>query len=536
MLRTWGVPHLTFVVVASMLLGVQAIAQQVIAVARSGQHAVGQASDVEYWDFSDPVVSNDGIISFHAKVGPTDISPQTQVGYIGQPLSLQIYSTQGDSAPSAGAGRTMVAPRILALADGGYGAGDNMIAGPGVGSDPFGLFAGTAGNYVALAAPGMVAPDTGGALFDGDFTGPTINRSGQIAFRADLDPGEGLFLATGGAVSKIVLTGETAPVVARPYFSLNTPAIGLGGHVTFISRTGVSGNLGPIGVFAGLPGAIQHIADGEAPAPGANPGDKFGNFVSRMPVINNLGQVTFASRLIGDPTVSDLNNEVLWTNMTGSVAMLLREGQQAPGMPAGVILGTNGGSNPGFESHVMNNTGEVAVTTLLAGGPDKAAIYVGSPGAMVPVVLSTDPIPGLPPELIVGSFDRLNMNDAGQMVFQASLEGPGINQFNFRAIIGYDPIGGLMLIGRGGTPIPGIADIPQEIIPLTGSLAGEVAMTLSGSGMVPFIGRFTDGERLLVATIPEPSVLSTVIPGLAMLLGRSASRRQCPRSLPPRAG
>jgi hypothetical protein len=103
--------------------------------------------------------------------------------------------------------------------------------------------------------------------------------------------------------------------------------------------------------------------DGHA-APGIS-GGIIGALVETFPLINNQGQTTFRSRLAIVPGITTLNDSCVWiANPGGSPTLLLREGNSAPGAPAGAVFSTQ---TDGFSQRysVFNNLGQVAMLTSL---------------------------------------------------------------------------------------------------------------------------------------------------------------------------
>ena len=64
---------------------------------------------------------------------------------------------------------------------------------------------------------------------------------------------------------------------------------------------------------------------------------------------------------INGPGVSTSNDEVFWSDRTGSLSVILREGDHAPGLAAGVFFGGAGqyiGTGYSFESQAFNDDGD----------------------------------------------------------------------------------------------------------------------------------------------------------------------------------
>ena len=62
--------------------------------------------------------------------------------------------------------------------------------------------------------------------------------------------------------------------------------------------------------------------------------------IFRGPVINDAGQVAFRANLAGSG-VDSTNNQGIWSEGSGSLALVARTGSAAPGAPDGVNFGLN---------------------------------------------------------------------------------------------------------------------------------------------------------------------------------------------------
>ena len=109
-------------------------------------------------------------------------------------------------------------------------------------------------------------------------------------------------------------------------------------------------------------------------------------FDCRGVALNDAGQTAFRANLAGDG-VDFTNNQGVWSEGSGSLALVARTGNQAPAAPSGVNFRTD----PALElfSPVLNDAGQTAfygATTdgglglwsegsgsLAAGGPQRAA-------------------------------------------------------------------------------------------------------------------------------------------------------------------
>src|SRR5258708_1795658 len=91
--------------------------------------------------------------------------------------------------------------------------------------------------------------------------------------------------------------------------------------------------------------------------PGTSAGVSFLNF--GPPAIDASGRTAFLANLTG-PAVSSANNSGLWSEGSGSLALVARAGNAAPG--------TAGDANfSNFNSFVLNGAGRTAFSSSLAG-------------------------------------------------------------------------------------------------------------------------------------------------------------------------
>ena len=158
-------------------------------VAMEGQQALGQSAGVKYWKFGYGDFSPDGVVSFPSSVGINSTGPLTSVGYVGQPSNLNIFATQGDALPSAGANDTITAPLFTSLAIGGQGTGADTFFGANSGPYSQTLVTGGPGAFTSIASPGQTAPI--GGTYSGLFYGPIISADSYIAFYSDLSNNRG---------------------------------------------------------------------------------------------------------------------------------------------------------------------------------------------------------------------------------------------------------------------------------------------------------------------------------------------------------
>lgn len=171
-----------------------------------------------------------------------------------------------------------------------------------------------------------------------DFPSMTINNDGNLAFNATLsgmgvttENDESIWVEDGGALHLIAREGDAAPGGGF-YRILYPPALSANGEIAFSSylKEGVGGVdfTNDFGVYKyTLPaGTIQLIMRDGMDAPGFPAGVHFDTPVV-VPSINNVGQVAFYAQIVGAPTYPS-NADSLWaTTPSGVLTPVVVKGQ-----------------------------------------------------------------------------------------------------------------------------------------------------------------------------------------------------------------
>jgi len=351
----------------------------------------------------------------------------------------------------------------------------------------------------AFVQTGDPAPGTPPGTLFRFAVNPVINAAGEVAFRGFLTgPGvnssndEGIWGPdASGALSLLARTGDQAPGAPlgvvfgefrNPVGSEVNLVINAAGEVAFfailsgpdVASFNNSGIWGP-----DASGNLSLLAREGETAPGT--GAVFAGFAFDT-VINAAGEVAFRASLRG-PGV-DLTNIVgVWgPDGSGTLSLLARTGDPAPG--TGAVFGPfdNGLSVLTFSEPVIGGAGEVAFRGALVGpgvdttnntgiwGPDAS-------GNLSLLARGGDWAPGKQEGTLFGGVGAPVINAAGELAFGGSLTGPDVAFPNNRGIWGPDASGNLSLLVRGGDPAPGTtADVVFRSFgaPLIDA-AGEVA-------------------------------------------------------------
>jgi hypothetical protein len=290
-----------------------------------------------------------------------------------------------------------------------------------------------------VAMPGQQAPGfPTGVTFRFASSAPTINGSGEIAFAAHLT-GTGIdstnqdtvWVGLPDSLQLLAQEGQPAPGTEADTvfdsfhnttdgFSYPIAPNGTVAFSAFLRGPSVT-NANAFGIWAGTPGNVQLVARDGDPAPGTEAGTVFNGVHSWF--ASNDGGVVFYAGLSG-PSVTLTTNYGIWAGQPGHVQLLVREGDQAPSLPAGrtitQILTAPLSTNALGDASFLVVTHEAVATNL-------NTIYFGVPGALSVIARAGDPAPGV----VDATFRTFSTeqpptsNDKGQVSFWDNLTTPG---------------------------------------------------------------------------------------------------------------
>ncbi len=198
-------------------------------------------------------------------------------------------------------------------------------------------------------------------------------------------------------------------------------------------------------LIAGVGKHVPGVSDVVVPGPGPVALTEFVTF--EPPVINTAGQIAFLARL--DPAII-FNARGIWTDVSGTLQLAAREGEQVAGMPAGVTF---------FEirNPSLNKAGNLAFSAAIKEpdplSPAKEAVMVGTLGAFMPIVREGDAVPGTQAGVTFDHFQLPFVDDAGRVLFQAELVGADVDDTNSEGIW-RNSAGTTTLIARTGSQAP----------------------------------------------------------------------------------
>lgn len=294
-------------------------------------------------------------------------------------------------------------------------------------------------------------------------------------------------IASATTLRTVALTGQTAVGTSGGvvYSALFTPSLNNSGQVAFggtLSGVGID-STNDSGAWSEGGGSLALIARSGDAAPGYPSGNVLGSVSPGR--INNLGQTLVAAGLVGPggapPQIG------YWLHDSNGTQFIVRQGDQAAGLPAGVTY-------KHLWTSAHNNLGEILLNATLDGpgvdGSNFIAIWTAAPGNVQLVARLGDQAPDLPSGITYEHFDQpepIVMNDSGQTVFYAGLNGPGVTSANNRGIF-LGTAGDIRLVAREGSPIVGLpagtnfGAIYEPVINSAGQIAFYAGYSDSSSG------------------------------------------------------
>jgi hypothetical protein len=230
------------------------------------------------------------------------------------------------------------------------------------------------------------------------------------------------------------------------------------------------------GIWSEGSGTLALVAREGDQAPGTPSGVTYENL--RLPVLNDAGQTAFSASLTGNG-VDGANNGGIWCGDSGNLTLVARSGEHAPGTPSGV--------NFDFATHtdvVINNAGQTAFNSSLAGvgvdATNNEGIWLEGSGSLRLVARRGSHAPGTPNGTNFAILLYPVLNDAGQTAFRAILT-------SGESGIWSEGTGELALVARGGMQAPGT---PSGVT--FSSVANQMhSPLLNSAGQTAFFGLLT---------------------------------------------
>jgi len=488
----------------ALMLALDASAQDVETVALSGDQAPGADPGVVFSGFGVPALNAKGQTAFRGILTGTGVDSTNDLGFYSEGSgALAQVAREGDQAPDTGDG--------VVFRDLGNSVGKPLLN--AVGQTAFRGFLSEDFSYLGIYSEGSgtlaqvarmkvdQAPGAGDGVVFSVFYGkgcPALNAAGQTAFLSSLagtgvEPtnDHGIYSQGSGTLIQMARTGDQAPgagdgVVFR---ALGSPVLNAAGQTAFEgSLTGAGVDFtNDNAIYSEASGTLAQLAREGDQAPDAGDGVVFSDFFGEL-ALNDRGQAAFLSSLAGTG-VDSTNDRGIYSEGSGALAQVVREGDQAPGAGAGVVF-----HRLGFP--VLNIKGRIAFRGFLTGtGVDFAndsVIYREDNGALTQVAREGDQAPGAGVGVVFSVLGRPVLNAVGQTAFIGSLTGTGVDFTNNNGIYATDVDGQLIEIIRAGDPFDVNDDPLLEDFRTVETIS--FASNFNDPGQIGFRARFTDGS------------------------------------------
>lgn len=369
-------------------------------IAATGELAPG-LSGVTFGGFGNPSLNRQGDILFYAsltgdgvELGPEPPGNQHSI-WLCRDGSVELVMRSGVMVPGIGTFTFSNADYLLGVDE--CALLLRRLANPGA-NEPWagGLWRWRSGSLASIVETGALLPDgtTLSNLFQGFPLHPVIAGQGMVAFGRTGEGKETLWWFGEQNRHRLMTQGETidwgggGQAIADGYFQT-------GGRPYFCANDSgeVAFNawtsLGPA-VVRSKEGQSVLIALWGADAPGTS-GASFGSSVGdpiMIPCINDAGQVGLYASLSG-PGVAQTNNLGIWVTRNGVLNLVVRTGSQAPGRLAGVLFAGLDGSQ------FINSAGQMVFGATLSGpgvneSNDRGIWFADADGALEPIVMEGD--------------------------------------------------------------------------------------------------------------------------------------------------
>jgi len=330
---------------------------------------------------------------------------------------------------------------------------------------------------VIVAKTGDGSPD-GVGTFAGSFGfgRPSLNDLGEAAFGAKLT-GVGVtatndwgnFLGAGGPLAAISREGDPSPDGNGIIHAIGNPHINDNGTIAFWTGINGSSPSSTQGFFTGSGGALTKIARlGES----AGGNGTYSSLFSGSLLLNDAGQVGFSSPLTGTDAGA-ANDFAIFRGSGGAATEIVREGDTVPG----------GGTFQFLANASMNESGQIAFESGVAGSGSTRGLFVGSGGAITEIARHGDSAPGSGLGTFTTTLGTPIINDLAQVAFSATLTGTTLGSSNDRGL--FRGSGGAItpIVREGeGTPTAGVNFFNMGTSTYGMNNSGELLFSSSVSG------------------------------------------------------
>ncbi len=391
-------------------------------VAVSGSPAVDVLGTV-YSSFDLPVLDNLGRVAFLGRLsGPLPATDDKAIWYERSPDDLRLVLQSGNHLTPTEAHLVFSRPLVNDAGEVVFLGAMRLDSFGRVDQQDL-LLQKPSGEFIHVARDGQPMPgEPPGVLFDA-LALAQLQESGEIAFvarRSTDNPSfasRSLWLSRPGEpLITFPSTFEGRQISVGSYELNNAGQIAFSGNL----RSPINEPILQANWLTDADGQLELIARDNDPAPGVGPADLF-EFVSR-PHLSDSGHVSFPARIKG-PDVTPGNDSGLWIKPSDRPLMLaVREGSLTPGSINEVFGSFSPGGDAYFSA---DRKLAFANALVDAASISRQSVWTYElDGPLLLVAREGDPAPGLPAGSVFGSqFTHLTINSRGQIAFEAAFQG-----------------------------------------------------------------------------------------------------------------
>ena len=230
---------------------------------------------------------------------------------------------------------------------------------------------------------------------------------------------------------------------------------------------------------------------------------------------NSSGETIFQADLMNGDVVAGVNDRATYVGGAGTLSLVVRRGDAAPGTD-GTFDAVNNTSqclnNSGriaFQAAIAGGTATTA---------NDSGVWTGLPGSLQLIAREGDPAPGTSLGELIGQTTGMpeQFNDQGQLLFNNSLTNAAVGTNS--ALYAWTPGVGLTLVIRGGDQIetsPGVFKTVSSFGGVQFNNGAGIGLSFSNSGVVALKVTFTDltGAVVTMQLPPLPVAQSRCSPG-----------------------
>jgi hypothetical protein len=431
-------------------------------VARSGDPAPGLAGE-NFRGLIDegPALGPAGHVAFRGEF----VMSNRLALWSGLPGALGLVAFEGTQAPGLSEGVLLDWPRPPSGVDlqGRVGFW-TYVYGVGVPSSQWAAFWGGTQSVAPLLREDFEVPWITTGILAGDYLAPPYLGGGTAVLSAGTTASSGhgsvgIWQTTTAGLQLIMRQGGSAPgmpsgavfdgINGTPY----RPLVNAIGDVAFgavVAGGGVDYLSNDRGIWIRGNGALSLAFRAATPVSGFGAGVNL-RYPELASLANN-GSIAFFGNLSAANGIAISNSLSLWLGTPGDFRLVARINSQAAGAPDGVVYESLSSTFPMLSGEFIGFTARLDGAGVTSA--NDRAFFVGRRGNLAMVVREGDQVPGLPGGVVFADLsDRFAMNARGQIVFHATISGPGVSTANDQGIWATDTRGAIHQIARQGTPI-----------------------------------------------------------------------------------